>query len=191
MPRYIVLVKHAQPILDATVAPSHWQLSPEGEDQATRLAQRLAEFMPLSLACSRELKARRTAEIAAGELGVSVRVIEGLEEFDRPALPLMPPAEHEQLNARIFDDLSSAAIGDESGAHALARFRAGVITALDGVPITDNLVIVSHGTVISLLVAAHNHIDPMTLWKRLTCPSFVVLTLPDFGLVRSVWHAGR
>jgi len=190
MTRRIILVKHAQPILDATMAPRHWQLSAEGADQARRLAQRLAEFMPFTLACSREPKAQRTGAIVAEELDLPMRVVEGLEEFDRPALPLMPAAEHEHLNARIFTDLSRVVIGRESGAQALARFREGVMTALDGAPDTKTLVVVTHGTVMSLLVAAHNDIDPMDLWKRLTCPSFVVLALPGFALARIVEHAG-
>lgn len=189
MTRRIVLVKHAQPILEPTVAARYWALSREGEDQARRLARRLEQFMPFALACSCELKARRTGEIVAGELGVPMRIVDRLEEFDRPVLPLMPAAEYAQLNARIFDDLSTAVIGNESGAQALARFTAGIRKVLEGVPDTESLVVVTHGTVISLLVSAHNDVDPMDLWKRLKCPSFVVLTLPTFKLVGVVDQA--
>jgi broad specificity phosphatase PhoE len=184
MPPELILVKHAQPILDPAVPPKDWQLSPEGENQAERLARVLAPFMPFTLASSREKKARRTAEIAGGTLGLQVHTVEGLHEFDRPALPLMSAVEHERLNTAIFDDLSRVMIGRESGAQALARFTAGVHAALDTLAGSRTLVAVTHGTVISLFVAAHNAIDPRQLWKRLQCPSFVALALPGFRLVR-------
>ena len=187
----LVLVKHAQPILDAAVPASLWRLSPEGEVQARHLARRLEEFRPLFLASSSEPKAMRTGEIVAAALGVPMRAVPGLEEFDRPALPLMSPAAHEELNAPIFDDPSVVVLGRESGAQALARFTAGVTMALDSASQAGNLVIVAHGTVISLFVAAHNDIDPKALWKRLTCPSYVVVRLPGFVLERVVEHAGN
>lgn len=184
MPSELILVKHAQPILDPAVPPKYWQLSPDGENQAARLARVLAPFMPFTLASSSEAKARRTAEIAGKALGLQVHTVEGLHEFDRPALPIMSAAEHERLNTAIFDDPSRVMIGSESGAQALARFTAGVHTALDTAAGSRTLVAVSHGTVISLFVAAHNAIDSRALWKRLQCPSFVVLALPGFRLVR-------
>ena len=42
MPSRLILVKHAQPILDAAVPPARWQLGIEGERQANRLARVLA-----------------------------------------------------------------------------------------------------------------------------------------------------
>jgi broad specificity phosphatase PhoE len=184
MPSELILVKHAQPILDPAVPPKYWQLSPEGENQAERLARVLVQFMPFTLASSTEPKAQRTAEIAGEALGVQIHTVEGLHEFDRPALPIMSAVEHERLNTAIFDDLSRVMIGSESGAQALARFTAGVHTALETAAGSRTLVTVAHGTVISLLVAAHNTIDPRGLWKRLQCPSFIVLALPGFRLVR-------
>src|SRR4051812_34023473 len=125
-PRYVVLVKHALPILRAEVPPRLWHLGPEGELQATRIARQLAKFQPCTLACSREPKAVRTAELVAAELGIGLRVVDGLEEFDRPALPLVSAAEHARLNAQIFEEPSRAVLGSESAAHALARFSAGL-----------------------------------------------------------------
>jgi hypothetical protein len=39
----------------------------------------------------------------------------------------------------------------------------------------------------SLFVAAHNDIDGFGLWKRLACPSFVVLDVPSFLLREAVY----
>ena len=62
----------------------------------------------------------------------------------------------------------------ESGRDALTRFSAAVVTELAQTD-APNLVAITHGTVISLFVAAHNDIDGFELWKQLACPSFVVL----------------
>jgi broad specificity phosphatase PhoE len=178
----IVLVKHAQPVLDAAVPPRDWHLGAEGAQQAARLARRLEQFVPFALASSREPKALETADIVGLELNVPMEVIDGLEEFDRPALPLMSPAERERINARIFDAPSERVLGTESAAEALTRFSQGVANALELARDTDTLVLVTHGTVISLFVAAHNDVDARELWKGLQCASFVVLALPGFRL---------
>jgi len=190
MVRQLVLVKHAQPVLDPAVPPRQWTLGPDGEEGARRLARALAEFMPFALASSPEPKARRTAAIVGAALGVEVRVHEGLEEFDRPALPLMSREEHWRVNAAIFSDPRRPALGAESGEAALERFRRGIGDAIEHAAGVDTLVAIAHGTVITLLAAAHNELDPMDLWSRLECPSFIVLSLPGFRLGRVVPRAG-
>ena len=180
----LVLVKHALPVLDASTPARHWRLGPEGEAQARGLAQKLETRMPFRLACSSEPKAMRTAEIVAAHLGVPPAIVEPrLDEFDRPPLPLMPREEHERLNQPIFRDLDAVYLGKESGAGALARFTAGLDAALDACT-AQTLVVVTHGTVMSLWVAAHNDIDAFALWKRLPCASFVVLARPGCRFLR-------
>lgn len=183
MSRQIVLVKHAQPVLDAGVPPCYWQLGAEGEEQARRLARRLEAFVPFTLATSREPKAQRTAEIVARELDVASETVDGLEELDRPTLPLMSAAERERINAGIFTAPFERVLGRESAAEALVRFTDGVAKVHEHARESHSVVIITHGTVISLFVAAHNDIDAMTLWKQLECASFVVLTSTGFRLI--------
>ncbi len=181
LPTSLVLVKHAVPVLEPAVAPRHWRLALEGEHQSRRLASRLLAYAPLRLVASPEPKALTTGQVVAAELGLNVSAAAGLEEFDRPALPLMPRAEHERIIAPIFEDLHTRVLGAESGRDALIRFSAAVGTELAQTE-APNLVAITHGTVISLFVAAHNDIDGFELWKRLACPSFVVLDVPSFSL---------
>ena len=49
-----------------------------------------------------------------------------------------------------------------------------------------NLAVVAHGTVISLYVARKTGADPFTLWKRLDTPSYIVIDLPEFQIVKVV-----
>ena len=118
----IVLVKHAQPLLDATKPAREWDLAVEGEGQSKRLGAALREFVPCQLVSSPEPKALRTCEIVAGELGVSMTVVDGLREIDRPVLPIMSASEHERVNARIFTEFDRRVMGRESAREARDRF---------------------------------------------------------------------
>jgi broad specificity phosphatase PhoE len=186
--RSIILVKHALPTLEAAVPARQWRLAPGGEAQSRRLARELIEFQPLRLVCSTEPKALRTAEIVAEELSLPLAQQVGLEEFDRPALPLLSRAEHAALNAPIFAEPQRRVLGKECGDGALRRFRAALDAALADTPEDQHLVAVTHGTVIALLVAAHNRVDGFELWQRLACPSFVVLGLPKLELLEVLEH---
>lgn len=177
----LVLVKHALPVLDPSKPAREWQLGAEGEVQAKRLASRLRAFAPLRLVASPEPKASRTGQLVAAELGLQVSTVEGLREFDRPVLPLMSKAEHERENSAIFADLNRRVLGAESGRNALDRFSAAVDAELAQTG-AQSLVVITHGTVISLFVGAHNQVDAFELWRKLACPSFVVLEVPSLSL---------
>ena len=181
----VVLVKHAQPLLDATKPAREWDLTVEGQAQSKRLGASLREFVPCRLVSSPEPKALRTCEIVADELGISMTVVDGLREIDRPVLPIMSASEHERVNAQIFTEFDRRVIGRESAREARERFMEAVRKEI-GRTEEENLVVVAHGTVISLLVSEHNDVDSFQLWKRLQCPSLVVLEKPSLGLVEVV-----
>jgi broad specificity phosphatase PhoE len=181
--RAVVLVKHALPVLDASLPPRDWHLGAAGEAEARRLAGRLQPFLPFRLISSPEPKALSTSAIVAAALEVSIQPVEGLREFDRPPLPIMSPEEHQRVNAEIFSAPDRAVLGSESAHAALARFSSALLAEISAIP-SGNLVAVSHGTVISLFVAKYNDVDPFTIWRALACASFAVLELPSFGLLR-------
>lgn len=45
-----------------------------------------------------------------------------------------------------------------------------------------NLVVVAHGTVISLFAGKYVGIDEFEPWRRLECPSLVVMTISDLEM---------
>jgi broad specificity phosphatase PhoE len=188
--RRVVLVKHAMPALEAGVAPREWRLGADGEAQARDLGGRLRSFAPFALFSSPEPKAARTAEVVGAELGLSFSRWQGLEELDRPVLPLLRASEHAALNSPIFSDPARRVLGSESGAEALRRFEAAVVALLGATRTPEPLVIISHGTVIALLVSAHNDVDGFQLWRELECASFVVLSYPGFELASGIERSG-
>jgi broad specificity phosphatase PhoE len=189
-PVTLVLVKHALPVLDASKPAREWRLGMEGDRQAQKLAGALRTFAPLRMIASPEPKAASTAAIVAAELGVDVSVIDALREFDRPVLPHLSKEEHAHTNEQIFVDLNRRVLGTESGREALDRFSVAIDDAIAQTS-AQSLVAVTHGTVMSLFVAARNAIDGFTLWKQLECTSYVVLDVPSFALRNVVLDASN
>lgn len=182
MPRRLILVKHAMPILEAGEPPRNWRLGPVGERQAQELAAELAPYRPFALVSSNEPKALRTAEIVASTIDATVRVIPGLRELDRPVLPIVDKQEHERLNRPLFEQPSRAMLGEESADAALARFSEAIAAALVDLAENANVVAITHGTVMALFAAAHSGIDPWKLWRKLECGDRIMFEIPGFQL---------
>ena len=176
----IVLVKHAQPVLDAGKPAREWTLGEAGLAQAERLGSALATFAPFRLASSPEPKARATCAIVSRAHGVPFATVDDLREIDRPVLPILSRDEHERLNERLFIDADRPVLGAESARHARERFGRAVRELVDRSDV-ESLVVVTHGTVISLFVAQHSPVNAFDLWRRLQCGSYVVLD-PAFRL---------
>jgi broad specificity phosphatase PhoE len=170
----VILVKHAQPVVDYSRPAREWRLGAEGVAQAHRLAAALRSFSPLRLVSSPEPKAVRTSEVVASELAVGMTIVHGLREIDRPVLPILSTADHQAVNERLFTHFDEPVLGTESARAALDRFDRAVSELIRSDD-RRTLVVVAHGTVISLFVAAHSAVDSFKFWKALKCSSFVVL----------------
>ncbi len=175
-------MKHALPAPDPSVPARQWCLAPEGTEQAIRLADVLTAYEPYTLLSSPEPKAASTAVLIATATGAAITVVDGLREIDRPVLPWMDVDEHKAFNRRLFDDPDNAVVGNESARDALNRFEAALTTACAATD--ENVVAITHGTVISLFAANHNDAaNAFELWKELDCASFVVVSLPGYDEV--------
>jgi broad specificity phosphatase PhoE len=182
----LILIKHALPILEASKAAKEWKLGDKGKAQASLLAKKMKFYLPFSLFSSDEAKAQATGEIISTESGLNLTTVKGLEEIDRPVLPLLSQQEHRDLNKGIFEEPERAVIGKESANQALDRFSQAIRENVEIILINRNVVIVSHGTVISLFVEKYNNISAFELWQRLSCASFVELNFPGYHLRRIV-----
>ncbi len=116
---------------------------------------------------SPEPKARETAELIALPLGLEVQFVDGLRETARRTVGWLEPDELERGIRALFDRPDEVVYGEESASAALARFEAVVAE------LPERAVVVSHGTVISLYVAAKTGRDPFELWRSLELPDVV------------------
>jgi len=177
--RTVLLVKHAQPEMHASATPREWVLGARGEEQSRDLARRLRPYLPISIVSSPEPKAVQTARIVAGELGVHFQTLDGLEELDRPSLPIASRDEHHQVNAPIFETRSLPVLGRESADAALHRFNAALARAFTVTAASQPVVAITHGTVISLFVEQQTGRSAFEIWKSLECGEFITLEVAD------------
>lgn len=151
MPRRLLLVRHGESTWNAL---SRWQgqadppLSPFGERQAEEAAVRLAEIATITAAWASDLvRARRTAELIAGHLGIApVREEPRLRERDVGSWSGLTRDEIEErwpgylASRRSPPDFE----GDDE---LLARTRAGLAAAVDASD-PGEVLVVTHGGVI-------------------------------------------
>ena len=165
----LLLVRHSAPQVEPAVPAEEWHLSAEGRRRCVPLGARLARHQPRSLLASTEPKAWETAELLATELGLEVRHSDALRETARKTVPWLARDELESRIRALFRRPDEIVFGEESAASALARFS-DAVEALE-----RPAVVVSHGTVISLYVAAQTGEDPYEIWRRLELPDVVEL----------------
>lgn len=84
--RHLVWVRHALPSADPATPARDWPLTPEGREEAGRLARSLPELLPpVSVVTSDERKAVETAEAVCDVLGLApAEVCAYLREVKRP-----------------------------------------------------------------------------------------------------------
>lgn len=180
--RFLLLIRHAAPAFVPGVPAREWRLSKEGRRGGELLASRVAAYDPALVVSSVEPKAHETAELLGGRLGVPVVTAPGLHEHERERVGYLGREQFEVAVAAFFARPDELVLGDETAAQALARFCRALDGLLAAHP-TGNLAVVTHGTVLSLFVAARAGLDPVPFWRGLALPDLVVLALPSFELV--------
>lgn len=176
----LVLVKHAMPILDASKPPKEWVLGPEGRAGAEQLGNHFKDHYWFDVVySSEEPKALETAQIVAKVLQVPTRPLAELNEIDRRAMPIMSREEHVEYNRELFVRRHEKVVGEESAEEALDRFEFGINLILLGKP--ENVLVISHGTVISLYAQKTNRsLFAFGMWQKMNCLDYLDLGLPDF-----------
>ena len=189
----LLLVKHARPEVTLDMPSSRWVLSQQGRTRCAWLAEALRTEGVSRIYASLEPKALETAALVAVELGLDVSPRPGLQENDRTGLAFVPTEALRSLIQRFFDAPSQVVMGRESADEALSRYEAAIRLLAEGAD--QAVAVVTHGTVISLLVSRHNPVAPFRFWESLGLPSYVVLdgaTLKMTGPIHGhPDHAGR
>lgn len=183
--RQLILVKHAAPDIVPSLPAHRWHLSADGQQRCRPLARLLAPYCPATMMSSREPKAAATAVHVAAHLHLSWRFGEGLHEHNRAQGTYLPREHFDRAVAAFFAHPDELCFGHETARQALVRFQAAIGKILSDTPV-GNIIVIAHGTVITLFVAHHTGLPALPLWQRLGLPSFVVLTLPAFDLAEIV-----
>lgn len=184
--RKLILIRHSLPEIVPEQPASQWRLSDAGRRRCTSLAERLASHEPVVIVSSLEPKAMETGQIVAAILGIPFETAANLHEHERRNVGFF--ADREQFQARVvsvFEHPGERILGEETADEAHVRFAQAIAGVIEQYP-GGNLSVVTHGTVMSLFVSRATGIAPVPFWKRLGLPAFVVLSLPDFGLLKTV-----
>lgn len=188
--RRLVLVRHSLPEIIPHLPASQWPLSDEGRRRCQGLARELGAYEPVAVIASLEPKASDTGRIVARNLGIPFETSPNLHEHDRRGVAFQgDEGQFRAQVANLFRNPGQRVFGNESADEAHRRFANAIAQVLDNHP-AGNLIVASHGTVITLFVARATGLDPIPFWKSLDLPAFVVLSIPDFRLLNVVARLG-
>lgn len=185
MRKYLILVKHSLPKIIKNIPARDWKLSVEGQIRAQRLAERLNQYQPEVIVSSIEPKARETAEIIARKHNLEFYIVDGLHEHDRSKTSFLTKDEFEIVIHEFFENPDVLVFGSETANQCHMRFHRAVYSVLNDHE-NRTIVIVAHGTVISLFVSRFVGISGLDLWNELGLPSFVILDMQSSTLVERV-----
>jgi Fructose-2,6-bisphosphatase len=180
----LILVKHSLPEIVESISAREWTLSEEGRSRAQKLAELLLPYKPEIIVSSNELKARETASILADTFGPDVHIVSGLQEHDRSSSPYYSREEFQNLVKEFFETPDILVFGNETANQSLVRFQKAVESILKSYK-DKTVIVVAHGTVISLFVSWLTGDNGYMLWQELGLPSFVVLDMQSRILLKT------
>lgn len=176
MTKYLILAKHSVPEIQADRPANTWKLSQEGRSRAQQLADHLKSFVPEVIVSSQEPKAKETAEILASRFQLDVQVIPELHEHDRSNVPYLSHDEFQASVQEFFQRPDELVFGTETADQAHTRFYKAIHSILTEHK-NKTVVVVAHGTVISLFVSRLTGSSDLDLWNQLGLPSFIAMEL--------------
>ena len=178
--RRLMLIRHSVPDIRPEVAPALWDLSPDGIARARAFATRVEPGTADRILTSAEPKAVQTARVFAECWNLPVEEVSGLHEHERPEPRMLPRERFEARVRELFARPTELVFGAETADTARVRFTDAILRLVRR---TDrDVVVISHGTVIALFVAAHSDVDAFTFWFQLQMPCAVTLALPELRL---------
>ena len=174
MEKYLILARHSLPEVVESLPAREWRLSKEGRARSKRLAERLRSYHPEAVVSSTEPKAMETAEIVANDLELPLQSVNGLHEHDRSKTAYLSRDGFQSAVREFFEKPDTLVFGSETADQTYARFSAAVHSILDQYR-EKSIVIIAHGTVISLFVSRLTGVSGLSLWRELGLPSFMVI----------------
>ena len=172
---YLVLGRHAPTVPRSGVTSSEWSLAPGANELTQALAAALKGEFPIDLVVtSHEPKAVGTGRTLAAGLGVKAITGPDLEEHHRQRTALLDEAAWLRTVRRFFGSPHVLLFGQETGAEARSRMQRG-LRAAQGAHAGKRLAVVSHATVITLLLAGPNALAPYDLWRSMRMPEALVV----------------
>lgn len=178
----LILVRHSVPDIRRDVPAAEWRLTAEGLTRARALARLIQPDGAAQIFTSREPKASDTARAMAAEWRLEVEEVDGLHEHERPTAQMLSREAFEGKVRELFERPRELVFGAETAEHARRRFTMAVMRLVAAR--SGDVVVVTHGTVMTLFVAETAGVEPFTFWRRQQMPFAVTLSLPELRIER-------
>jgi broad specificity phosphatase PhoE len=182
--RRLILVRHSRPDIKRDLPAAEWRLSEAGVLRATQFARQLDPGSAAIVFTSEEPKAVETARALASVWNVPVEPVRGLHEHERPAAQMLSRDQFEDRIRQMFARPLECVLGTETAEHARRRFTLALMRVI--ARSANDVVAVSHGTVMTLFVAEATGVEPFAFWKSLEMPCAVTLTIPDLQITGAI-----
>jgi broad specificity phosphatase PhoE len=177
----IILVRHARPVIVPDMPAAAWRLAPDARADVARLAEAMRAHGAGGVIASPEPKARRTAEVIAERLGLSLTTDDAFREQGGGETPFLSDADFLAAVADHFACPDDVVFGAESSTHAARRFAGGIDRARAAFSLP---IVVTHGRVMCGYLATALGIDPLPVWRDLRLPDAYLIDADDGTLVR-------
>lgn len=181
---HLILVRHSISQPQPGVSAHQWTLTDEGRARCAKLAGQLVPYRIAHIASSDEQKAIDTANLLAEHLGVveTPAIVPDFGETRRATAPYYDDAAafRAAIHAAIAEQ-TRVVFGEEAFADARQRFAAALQRLVHAYP-DETLAVVTHGTIMSLVLGHYAGVDTFRTWQALQMPAYAVLT-PNFELL--------
>jgi broad specificity phosphatase PhoE len=134
----------------------------------------------------RGAEGRADGRPSRGTLGDAAATFPGLHEHDRTGAPFGTQAEFELAAKGFFENPGEPVWGRETAEETWGRFADAVDGGVLARHPVGTVVVVAHGTVITLFLLRFADLDAFGFWRRLGLPSFCVVELPGYELREAV-----
>lgn len=182
----LILIRHSISQPDSSIPSSQWRLSKKGRLACRDLSVQLSGLNINQIISSIEPKAIETAQLTAQHLGILSEIVHGVHEHERNTVSFLPLDKFQKSIKDLFYYPEVCIFGNESANQTLSRYSKA-INFLLGKYVKENIVVVSHGTAISLFVAMHNNLDGFQFWQDLTMPCIVRLSKRNFQIIETIY----
>lgn len=181
--RKIILIKHSIPKITSEIPSNQWTLSEEGIKHVKLLAPKIKNFNFDKIFSSVEPKAIETAQILGKKFSKKIEIIEGIHEHERESNRIIYQRNQWlELMEKFFRYPDKLIFGDETATAAKERFSLAIHNLVHNNPPDKDIVVITHGTVMSLFISKYNVVDIFEIWNALGLPSYVELTAKEFSL---------
>ncbi|MFC4403924.1 histidine phosphatase family protein [Gracilibacillus xinjiangensis] len=179
----LILIRHSIPVIEAGVPSNEWVLAEEGIDKARIIAKKLSGYCFGKLYTSMEPKAIETAKIIADHTNSSYEKIADVHEHLRTSnRKVFTGDEWLAIMQQLFTKQDRFIFGDETAGAAKSRFDEAIKKLIKTHTSNEDILLVTHGTVMSLFLSLYNHLDGFEIWCSLGMPAYVELTVSDYQI---------